>query len=237
MNTLVELQHWLYGGLAGSMKAAHDPFSLHLLLLSAVLFGALHALMPGHGKSILVSYHLGRPGRLRDGLMTGTLLALTHIGTAVLLVLVGVVVISRAVAAGGRTPAFETVSAAFIVLIGIVLFARTMASSQNGQNQDGRWLAVATGLVPCPLTTFILAYALAQGMLWVGLATVAAMSLGVIFTITAFAVAAVYSRGRFMGLVARSEHWRQHAGQALETASALAIIVIGLAMLLPRLDL
>ena len=237
MSTLIDLQRWLYGGMADGMKAAHDPASLHLLLILSVLFGALHALMPGHGKSVLVSYHLGRPGRLRDGLVTGTLLALTHIGTAVVFVLAGVAVISRTVATGGRAPAFESASAAFIVLIGILLLWRTIAISHHEQPRDGRWLAVATGLVPCPLTTFILTYALARGMLWIGLAAVAAMSVGVVFTIAAFAVAAVFSRGRFMALLARSEHWRHHAGQMLEIVGALAVIAIGLAMLLPRLSL
>jgi nickel/cobalt exporter len=175
METLVEIQRWLYGGLAGSMVAARDPISLHLLLVSALGFGALHALMPGHGKSVLVSYHLGRPGRLRDGLMTATLLALTHIGTAIVLVLAGVAVISRTVAAGGRVPAFETTSAAFIVVIGILLLARSALTTHRSLPQDGKLLAIVTGLVPCPLTTFILAYALANGMLWLGLTAVAAM--------------------------------------------------------------
>jgi ABC-type nickel/cobalt efflux system permease component RcnA len=237
VDTLVEMQRWLYGGMAQTMVAARDPISLQLLLVSAVAFGALHALMPGHGKSILVSYHLGRPGRLRDGLMTGTLLALTHIGSAVLLVLAGVAVISRTIAAGGRAPVFETASAAFIIVIGILLLTRTLISAHQAEPQDGRWLALVTGLVPCPLTTFILAYALARGMLWVGIAAVAAMSVGVIFTLATFAVGAVYSRGRLLGLLARSELWRQHVGQVLEIGGALAIIAIGLAMLLPKLNL
>ena len=29
----------------------------------AFVFGMVHALMPGHGKTVLVSYHLGRPSR------------------------------------------------------------------------------------------------------------------------------------------------------------------------------
>jgi ABC-type nickel/cobalt efflux system permease component RcnA len=30
-------------------------------MVAAVLFGAVHAMMPGHGKTVLVSYHLGQP--------------------------------------------------------------------------------------------------------------------------------------------------------------------------------
>jgi hypothetical protein len=40
-----------------------------------------------------------------------------------------------------------------------------------------------------------------------------------------------------MGLLVRSEHWRDHVCQIMEVAGALAIIAIGLAMLLSRLNL
>ena len=89
------------------MKAETDVSVLPAFLGSAFVFGMVHALMPGHGKSVLVSYHLGRPGRNIDGVMTGTLLALTHVGLAVVLVLAGIAVISRSIATGGRAPPFE----------------------------------------------------------------------------------------------------------------------------------
>jgi nickel/cobalt exporter len=58
-------------------------------MAAAVLFGAVHALMPGHGKTVLVSYHLGQPGKLREGVANGAILALTHVGLALVLVLAG----------------------------------------------------------------------------------------------------------------------------------------------------
>jgi hypothetical protein len=54
--------------------------------------------------------------------------------------------------------------------------------------------AIATGLVPCPFTTFILTYALARGKLAMGLAVVGGMLAGVILTICSFAVAAIFTR-------------------------------------------
>ena len=49
--------------------------------------------------------------------------------------------------------------------------------------KDGKTLAFVTGMIPCPLTTFIMSYALARGMLAAGLAVTAAMTLGMIATI------------------------------------------------------
>lgn len=232
MRWLIELQHWLYGGMAAGLKSAEDVTALPALLASAVLFGALHALMPGHGKSVLVSYHLGRPGRVVDGLLTGIVLALTHVGSAVLFIMVGIAVISRTLAAGGRAPAFETASALLIVCTGVFLLWRSLRPHDHAHAGDGRMLAFVTGLVPCPLTTFILTYAIAKHQLAVGFAAVGAMALGVIATLAGFAVAAVYARGRFMDLLMGSERLRQRIGRAAELAGAAAVTALGFAMLL-----
>src|SRR5262245_21669771 len=89
---------------------------------------------------------------------------------AVFFVLVGVAVISRSLAAGGRAPAFELASAGLITAIGLYLVMRTVRPHRHQVARDGKLLAVATGLAPCPLTTFILTYALARGKLccWYG---------------------------------------------------------------------
>ena len=231
MRWLIELQHWLYGNMGAGLKSAEDVSALPALLASAVLFGAVHAFMPGHGKSVLVSYHLGRPGRLRDGVLTGMVLALTHVGSAVLFVMLGVAVISRSLALAGRAPAFEAASALLIIATGLFLLWRTARPHVHSHAGDGKMLAFVTGLVPCPLTTFILTYAIAKHQLAVGFAAVGAMTIGVIATIASFAVAAVFARERFMSLLARAEWLRLKLGQGFELAGACAVIVLGIAML------
>lgn len=231
MNWLIELQHWLYQGMASGLRSAEQPVALPLMMASAALFGALHALMPGHGKGVLVSYHLGREGRVSEGLLTGVILALTHIGSAVVFVMLGVAVISRSLAAAGRAPAFETASAILVTATGAFLLLRALRPQHHSHDTDGRFLAFVTGLVPCPLTTFILTYAIAKHQLAAGFAAVAAMALGVIATLVTFAVGAVLARGRLLRFLARSEDWRLRAGRAAEVLGSAAVIVLGLAML------
>src|SRR6202521_5010049 len=100
MDSLVAIQHWLYSGMATGLGevAAGNSRAILAAMAAAVLFGAVHALMPGHGKTVLVSYHLGRPAKLREGIANGAILALTHVGLALVLVLAGFAVISRAFA-------------------------------------------------------------------------------------------------------------------------------------------
>ena len=235
MNWLIEIQRWLYGGMSDGMKSTVDVSGLPALMGAAFLFGMVHALMPGHGKSVLVSYHLGRPSKLIEGVVTGTLLALTHVGLAVILVLAGIAVISRSLAAGGRAPAFEVASAALISMIGLYLLVRTIWPPPHTHDRDGRALAMVTGLVPCPLTTFILIYAFAQNKLIAGFSAVGAMLGGVIVTLVSFAVAAVLARDRLTYLLRRTEWMRGSLGFWLELAGASAVLVLGLVMLWDRL--
>ena len=62
------------------MRSTVDLNGLPTLVAGAFLFGIVHAFMPGHGKTVLVSYHIGRPSRVIEGVATGTLLAITHVG-------------------------------------------------------------------------------------------------------------------------------------------------------------
>ena len=229
MNSLVALQHWLYGGMASGLGevAGGDLRAIFATMAAAVLFGAVHALMPGHGKMVLVSYHLGQPGKLRDGIANGTILTLIHVGLAVVLVIAGFAVISRVFAFGGRTPQFETASGVLIAIIGAFLLWRSIRADHAEHRGDGRTLALVTGLIPCPLTTFIMSYALAHGMMAAGLTLTAAMALGMITTIGGIALAAAFVRDRCMGLLVQTESWRQRVGTALELGGSVAVLGLG----------
>jgi nickel/cobalt transporter (NicO) family protein len=146
-------------------------------------------------------------------------------------VLTGVAVINRSFAAGGRAPAFQFLSAALIALLGLYLLLRTLWPTSHRHAHNGRILAISTGLVPCPLTTFILIYALARGKLAMGLAAVGGMLAGVIVTICGFAVGAIVMRQRFLALLVRSEALRLTLGWWMELFGALGVLLLGLAML------
>jgi nickel/cobalt exporter len=228
---LITAQRWLYGGMAESLQSASGMHGLPSLITIAFVFGTIHAFMPGHGKSVLVSYHLGRRSRVVEGIATGVLLATTHVGIAIVFVLTGVAVISRSLAAAGRAPAFQALSGALIATLGAYLLLRTLWPSPHRHVRDGRMLAIATGLVPCPLTTFILTYALASGKLAVGLAAVGGMLAGVIVTICSFAIAAIVLRQKFLRLLGRTESLQLTLGWWLQLLSAVGVLVLGIALL------
>ncbi|HJQ85489.1 MAG TPA: hypothetical protein VKA21_15485, partial [Candidatus Binatia bacterium] len=63
------------------LLATHEPLGPGLLLTSllvAALLGALHALGPGHGKSIVGAYLVGAHGSARHALVLGLVVTATH---------------------------------------------------------------------------------------------------------------------------------------------------------------
>ena len=75
----------------------------------------LHALLPGHGKSVLASYYAG-DGRFLGAIGSSTILILTHVGSAVVLVLSGFVILQRTIGGAGRAPALLGAPLAVILL-------------------------------------------------------------------------------------------------------------------------
>jgi len=94
----------------------------------------------------------------------------------------------------------------------------------HAHSKDGKALAFVTGMIPCPLTTFIMSYALARGMLGAGLAVTAAMTVGMIATIGGIALAAAFARNRFLGMLDRTEGWRHRTAQS-EGMAAVAMLL------------
>jgi len=228
---MIELQRWLYGSATSgltSLAAGADPGALLAGLAFAVLFGSVHALMPGHGKVALVSYYLGRPSRIIGGVMTSVILILTHVGSAIVLVLAGFKVMRMTLGGVGRAPTFEAASAILVTAVGIWLLLRAIRHSHAHTEAESRTLAFATGLVPCPLTTFIMVYATTHGVVGAGLLLTAAMAFGMIATILLFVATTILVRERALEFLVRTGPWRERLGRILESASALAVIAFGL---------
>lgn len=124
-------------------------------------------------------------------------------------------------------PQFELASGVLIVLIGAFLLWRSLARDRGETAENGRTLAFVTGIIPCPLTTFVMSYALARGMLAAGQLVTPAMPAGMIAAIGGVALAASLVRSRFVTLMARTEPVRHRRNRR-----PLAVIGFGILTLL-----
>jgi nickel/cobalt transporter (NicO) family protein len=110
--------------LIGLVKTTQfSPLFLVGAFLLSIALGALHALTPGHGKTLVAAYLVGSHGRTRDAVFLGSVVTITHTGSVLLLGLITLIA-SRYILPTLITPWLEIISGLFIVIFGINLLIR-----------------------------------------------------------------------------------------------------------------
>ena len=101
-------------------------YFLPLALGLAFALGCLHALSPGHGKTLVAAYLIGSRGRVSDAVFLGLVVTVSHVLSVVVL---GVVLMAATagISSARITVLLEGASGLLIVLIGLWMFARNAA--------------------------------------------------------------------------------------------------------------
>jgi nickel/cobalt exporter len=109
--------------------------SILLGLLVAFGLGAIHALSPGHGKTIVAAYLVGSRGTLKHALFLGSMVTFTHTVSVFLLGL-GVLFFQKYVVPDRIIPILGAISGLSIVCIGAwLLYQRTKALMDTGRHR------------------------------------------------------------------------------------------------------
>ena len=103
-----------------------------LVLLVALVLGGLHAIAPGHGKTLMAAYVVGRRGTTRQVVMIGLTVAATHTGGV--LALGSVIWVSQAVAPDRVLPWLTVASGGLLAACGLALLYRRVVLGRTGHS-------------------------------------------------------------------------------------------------------
>jgi ABC-type nickel/cobalt efflux system permease component RcnA len=226
--------------------ASNGGFLLALALLGAAGVGALHALGPGHGKTLVGAYLLGDRGQARDAVALGVLVATMHTVTVLVLgvVLLGAVELDLV----GAERGLRLVAASAVTLLGLVLLVRRLRGRARSTNDGGHThphppdgvaprsragiIAIAStgGLVPSPAAVAVLLAAVALGRPALGVGLVAAFGLGLAATLAGLGLLVRTGRGA-IDRAARTSPVAQRVRKALPVVSAVGVTLAGLVLL------
>jgi ABC-type nickel/cobalt efflux system permease component RcnA len=209
----------------------------------AVAFGlgAVHALSPGHGKTIVAAYLVGSRGTPRHAVLLGLMVTLTHTATVFLLGF-ATLFLSQLVMPEKIYPLLGTVSGLAIVWVGATLLVQRLRAVRKhrphrhhvpeGEVSMGSMMALGAsgGLVPCPSALVLLLSSVALGRIGLGLTLLVGFSVGLAVVLMAIGLVAVYGK-RFLP-AGESAVFRY-----LSVASAALITGVGLVMTAAALGL
>ncbi|MGW5863984.1 urease accessory protein UreH domain-containing protein [Streptomyces sp. NPDC055239] len=225
------------------LVARHDltPGFAALALATALLLGALHALAPGHGKTLMAASAAAR-GRasLRDVLPLAASVTVTHtLGVTAL----GLLVAGGSAAAPSVIAWLGVVSGVLVTGAGALLLRRAWRRRRPTHDhhhhhhhpheaapptlRGALFLGFAGGLVPSPSAVVVLVGAAALGEAWFGLLLVLAYGVGLAVTLTAagFLVVRV---GSLAARRVRGPRWLHRATHRfLPLSSACVVFALG----------
>jgi nickel/cobalt transporter (NicO) family protein len=210
-------------------------------LAVALFLGAAHALSPGHGKTIVSAYLIGKRGTPRDAALLGLIVTVTHTVGVFALGLV-TLVLSQWIVPDRLYPWLNLTAGLAVVAVGLaVLRARArewrhMRAHRHGHHHHHHHdhdlsrrgllaVGISGGILPCPSALVVLLAAISLHRVAFGLVLIVAFSAGLALSITGVGLVAVlakraFARASFDGLLIR----------ALPAVSALVILVAGAAM-------
>ena len=136
---------WLNRVFDDLVGSRHAGLGVGLLAVGlSLVLGALHAALPGHGKTVMAAYIAGRRGTVRDAVTVGATVTVTH--TAGVLILGLVLTLSASVAGDAITKDLGVVSGLLVAAVGAGLL-RTALRDRRARAQTFD-LAVAPDVVP-----------------------------------------------------------------------------------------
>jgi nickel/cobalt exporter len=234
MDVLIALQRWINASISADLSAfaaGRDLAALAGILPLGIVFGAIHALTPGHGKTVLASYLIGSRLAVVRSLAVAGALAITHVGSAVVLALAAAPILTRTLGGVGRAPVLEDISRGLLALIGLWFLWRAWRGPLH-EHREGVMVGVIAGLVPCPLTLFAMFLALSRGVPEAGLIFAVAMMAGVGATLGLVATATVLARQWIVSFIGRHGRSIDSVSRLLEGLTGVALVAIGLRELL-----
>lgn len=218
-------------------QSKDEGFNARILLIWAIalLFGILHALGPGHGKTVAVAYFMKEQAHWSKALQLGGSVALTHCGISVVLgaafSLFGSLSPTSRSAWQQHLGLFSGVA---LVLLGCIYGWKVLRKSEpkSASGKNHILLGMAAGLVPCPVSLTILLFSIALDVLVVGLIALLFFALGMAVTVSIIGVLTISSHQVLYRWSSRHERLHRQLHRWGGLAFSLVIGIIGISIIL-----
>jgi len=194
-------------------------------------FGAVHALSPGHGKTLVSAYFIGSQGTAQQAVLLGLTITFTHTLSIFLLGAIALFA-SQYVLPEQSYPILSFVSGLTIGILGLSLLRKRLHSHSHSHSHAHAHsptslsslvkLGIAGGLIPCPSALVMLLSAVALHQISYGLFLVGGFSLGLASVLVILGVVAIYAR-QWLERLPQTDQ----VLQKLSILSAIVIMVIG----------
>jgi ABC-type nickel/cobalt efflux system permease component RcnA len=232
-------------------EANVSPYLLFLALGLSIVLGGLHALTPGHGKTLVAAYLVGSRGTVGHAMALGGIVTFTHTASVIAIGLLALLA-SQFIVPNVLVPSLEILSGLLVVYLGLRLLWSRWRAYQDKEDHHHRehhhlhgdkhhhhhipervqvrdllTLGISGGLVPCPEALGVMLIAIGLNRITLGLGMVVAFSFGLAVILIIIGVMLVRSKSLLDRLGQAGGRWQT----LLPVVSAVIVTVLGLGIM------
>lgn len=234
-------------------EANLSPLLVLAALGLAAVLGGLHALTPGHGKTLVAAYLIGSRGTTGHAVILGSIVTFTHTASVIVIGLLALLA-SQFIVPNLLVPALEVLSGLLVVILGLrLLRSRWQAPVEEHHHHhshdhphdhshpherehhhhalpekvslgDLLTLGISGGLIPCPEALGVMLIAIGLNRILLGLGMIVAFSFGLAAVLIVIGILLVRSKSLLDRLGGAGGRWQKW----LPLASAVIVTVLGL---------
>lgn len=201
-----------------------------LFLFSAFLLGALHALEPGHGKSVMAVFVMGTDASVKDATKLGLTVVFSHV---IIVILLGVasIFLLEALNVDTTHDVMSVIGGIILIAVGVWIIRKFHHPHHRHEHHIDTTkgvvaIGLSTGLIPCPAALAVLLFSIGNNQIYSGLTYVLIFSIGLAIAITLLSVLFVKGRGFIQGYLS------SETVNKIPLVSGAIIILIGIITLL-----
>lgn len=227
-----------------------SPVFLLIALGLSLVLGGLHALTPGHGKTLMAAYLVGSRGTVEHALALGGIVTFTHTASVIAIGLLALLA-SQFIVPNVLVPVLEILSGLLVVYLGLRLLWTRWRAYRNERYVrhdyhhhdhhhpipekvelgDLLTLGISGGLVPCPEALGVMLIAVGLNRILLGLGMVVAFSFGLAAILILIGVLLVRSKSLLDKVGSVGNRWQT----LLPVVSAAIVTVLGLGIMVKGL--
>ena len=223
-----------------------------LYIISALIFGMVHAMEPGHGKSLVATFVLGtKTNKVRDAFLLGLIASVTHTASIYLIGFVGLKFLNL-IPTEDKTQLISLIASIVIFLIGVWLMWDRIVEplfhhehehdcsvhkifAKNVKMTSAIMIGFTAGIIPCSggLAVIMTATAVEGISNFIrGFFYVLSFSIGLGLALTLVAISMIYGKGLVNSIFQKS---MSNIERSSGVISAILIYTLGLVLLTTNL--
>jgi len=148
---------------------------------------------------------------------------------AVMIAALSLPLVSVVLGSVGRAPLLEDMSRGLLGVIGLWMLWRAFSRTNHIHgDREGAAVGFMAGLIPCPLTLFVMTFAIARGVPEAGIAFAVTMMAGVALTLSAVALITVFFRIQLIRLMESRPKLIEALTRSMEAVAGAILVTVAL---------